>query len=95
MKENLFKMSAVLKKIFGYGIMTTLFLGGFTFFAYVIAIIIGGDTAELICRMVSDRIIPILIYVTNVCIVLGLVAMYLAGEKALSPESEKEKYKKS
>ena len=45
MKETLKKISDVFKLIFGYGIMIVLFAGGLTFFGYVIALIIGGETA--------------------------------------------------
>ncbi len=92
MKEKMRKLSTVIKKLVGYGIVATLFLGGLTFFAYVIAIIIGGDGGATICNIVYNKIIPILIYVTNICVVLGLIAMYMAGEKALTPESGSEEY---
>ena len=49
MKEFCKKISAVLKTIFGYGIMISLFAGGLTFFGYVAALIIGGDAAAAIC----------------------------------------------
>ena len=88
MKETLLKLSAALKKFFGYGILTTLFLGGFTFFAYVIAVIVGGETAVWICDVVNNKMIPVLIYVTNICVALGLVAMYLAGETALTTKKK-------
>jgi len=94
MKETMLKMSESIKKIFGYGIMLSLFLGGLTFFAYVVALLVGGDTAVAICDVVYNKFIPILIYATNIFVALGLVAMYLAGEKALTPESGATKYKK-
>lgn len=94
MKEKMRKLSTVIKKLVGYGIVATLFSGGFIFFAYVIALILGGDVAALICDVVSNRIVPILIYVSNICVVLGLIAMYMAGEKALTPESGSEEFKK-
>ena len=46
MKELCMKISAILKTIFGYGIMISLFAGGLTFFGYIAALIIGGDTAS-------------------------------------------------
>ena len=54
MKKTLKKISNILKMIFGYGIMLSLFLGGATFFGYVAALIIGGETATLICNFIYN-----------------------------------------
>ena len=85
------KISDILKKIFGYGIMITLFAGGLIFFGYVSALIIGGDTAAKICAFIADKYTPIMVYVTSVFVLLGLVAMYLGGEMALTAETKKKK----
>lgn len=91
MKEFCKKISDVLKTIFGYGIMVTLFAGGLTFFGYVVALIIGGDVATAICTVIYKEIVPIIIYVSVIMVLLGLVAMYLGGEVALTPEKKKAK----
>lgn len=83
MKEIAKKISAVLRTIFGYGIMICLFAGGLTFFGYVAALIIGGATAEAICIFIYKTIIPIIIKASTILVLLGLVTMYLNGEKAL------------
>lgn len=88
MKAICKKISNVLKMVFGYGIMITLFAGGLTFFGYVAALIIGGDTATVISTFIYKEIIPVIIYVSVIMVLLGLVAMYLAGEKALTPEKK-------
>ena len=88
MKEKLKKVSGVCKLIFGYGIMIVLFAGGLTFFAYLAALIIGGETATAICTWIYKTFIPIIIYAANILIVFGLVSMYLAGEKALTPDKK-------
>ncbi len=89
MKEKMKKVSDVLKVIFGYGIMITLFVGGLTFFGYLAALIIGGDTAVLICEVIYKKIVPVMIYASTSMVLLGLVAMYLAGEKSLTPSNPK------
>ncbi len=88
MKEFCKKLSGVLKTIFGYGIMIALFSGGLTFFGYVVAIIVGGDVATTICTVIYKNILPVIIYLAVVMVLLGLVAMYLAGETALTPEKK-------
>ena len=89
MKEKLKKISDVMKLVFGYGIMITLFVGGITFIGYLVALVIGGDTAALICKIIYKNIIPIMIYSTTILVLFGLVTMYLAGEKALTPSKRK------
>lgn len=89
MKNVCKKIVSVLRVIFGYGIMVCLFAGGLTFFGYVAALIIGGDTAATICEVVYKEIIPIIIKTSTVLVLLGLVTMYLNGEKALTSSKKK------
>ena len=89
MKETLKKISDVFKLIFGYGIMIVLFAGGLTFFGYVLALIIGGETAGAICTWIYKSFIPVIIYASTILILFGLATMYLAGEKALVPDRKK------
>ena len=85
MKEVCKKVANVLKTVFGYGIMIALFAGGLTFFGYVAALIIGGEVATAISVFIYNRIIPVIIYVSVIMVLLGLLAMYLNGEVALTP----------
>ena len=85
------KLTELCKTIFGYGIMITLFAGGLTFFAYVAALIIGGETAALICEITYKQVIPVIVKVSTVMILLGLLCMYLGGEKSLTPSEKKKK----
>ena len=84
MKEFCKKLSAVLKTIFGYGIMICLFAGGMTFFGYMAALVIGGDIAAVICVFIYKTFIPYIIKASTILVMLGLVAMYLGGELALT-----------
>ena len=89
MKAICKKLSAVLKTVFGYGIMICLFAGGLTFFGYMAALIIGGETAAALCTFIYKTIIPYIIKASTVMILLGLVAMYLNGETALTTRKNK------
>lgn len=84
MKHVLNKISSILRTIFGYGIMICLFGGGLTFFGYLAAIIIGGETAALICEVIYKTILPVIIYTSTSLVMLGLLAMYLSGEVAMT-----------
>ena len=69
--------------------MISLFAGGLTFFGYVVALIIGGETGTLISTFIYGSIIPVIIYFSVIMVLLGLLAMYLNGEVALTPEKKK------
>lgn len=91
MKEFAKKVSSVLRKLFGYGIMLCLFAGGLTFLGYLAAMIIGGETATAICVCIYKQIIPVIIYASTILVLLGLVVMYLNGETALTANKKKPK----
>ena len=95
MKELLNKIISVLKTIFGYGIMISLFAGGLTFFGYLVALILGGDVAATICAVIYEKIIPVLIYISTSMVLLGLIVMYLSGETALTSSNKKNKQEKN
>jgi len=95
MKNKIEKIASVLKTIFGYGIMSCLFLGGLTFVGYVIALIAGGETAVIICDFIYKTIMPIIIYASNIFVLLGLVILYMSGEKALSVNDKNSKKEKA
>ncbi len=89
MKAVCRKIADVLKVIFGYGIAICLFAGGLTFFGYLAALCIGGETAEQICIVIYKTIIPYIIRCSTVLVLLGLVVMYLSGQKALTADKKK------
>ncbi|MBR4458437.1 MAG: hypothetical protein IKS31_05720 [Clostridia bacterium] len=92
MKATLKKISDVCRIIFGYGIEIVLFVGGLTFFGYMAAVIIGGETATNICTWISKSLTPVIIYASTILILFGLLTMYLAGEKALTPDKRGAKH---
>lgn len=93
MKTGYKKAIDILKLIFGYGIEAVLFAGGLTFFGYVAALLIGGDTATNLCTWISKSFTPALICASTILILFGLLVMYLAGEKALTPQKKEAKAK--
>ena len=83
MREISNKIANIMQIIFGYGILMCLFVGGISFFGYVVALIVGGDTACLICTSIYNILYPYLVKLSTVLVLLGLVKMYLCGEVAL------------
>ena len=93
MKIVLNIISEVLGWIFGYGMMICLFVGGLSFFAYVVALIVGGDTATEICKFIYKDLYKYLVYVTSALVLVGLLKMYISGQTALTT-GKKEKAEK-
>lgn len=91
MKETLNKIGTFLKTIYGYGIMISLFAGGLTFIGYLVALVIGGETATLICTFIYKKFIPVIIYIASIMVILGIISMYLCGQIALSVNDNKKK----
>ena len=71
--------------------MICLFIGGLTLFGYLAALVIGGETATAICVFMHKQLMPVVIYVTTALVLLGLVAMYMAGEVALTASAKQKK----
>ena len=88
MKEKMKKITDILRLVYGYGIMITLFAGGLTFFGYIIALFIGGGTAAAICEFIYKGVFPLIIKITTITVLSGLPVMYLSGELALTAKKE-------
>ena len=81
----------ILKLVFGYGIMISLFVGGTTMLGYLAALCIGGDIAVAICSFIKQYIIPVITYTSTIMVLFGILLMYLSGETALSAKKTQKK----
>lgn len=79
------KVAKILTYVYAIGIAVALFAGALSSIAYVVAMVIGGDTAKEICRFVYKDFYPVIIYISSVSILIGLLKMYVSGQKALVP----------
>jgi len=89
MKKILKVISKILDYVYGWGIFICLFVGGITFFGYVAAFIIGGETAAVICDFIYKTVFKILIYGGNVIVLVGLLNMYIKNQKSLTVSGDK------
>lgn len=85
------KIANILSYVYAVGIAVSLFVGAISFFGYVAAFIIGGQTASEICEFIYKTVYPVLIYLSSISVLIGLVKMYVAGEKSLVPPKKKHK----
>lgn len=89
MKETIKKISDFLSKVFAVGVLLSLFVGGLTFFGYLVALVIGGDVAAEICTFLYKTVLPVCIKTSTIMVLLGLGIMYLRGEVALTSDKKK------
>lgn len=81
----------ILLTVFAVGAIGTLFAGGLALAGYIIAMVIGGDTAPVICAFIYKTYLPLVIKITSVIVGVGLLAMYLTKQKALVASSDNTK----
>ena len=84
MKNMINKTIKVIDSVYGWGIMVSLFLGGLSILGFLAAFIIGGDISVEITTFIYKSFFRVIIYATNVIVILGLIGMYLKGEKSLT-----------
>lgn len=82
------KVTDILLKVFGIGVCFCLFAGGFSILGYVVALIIGGETATAICTFIFKKYLPLIIRFTSIFTGVGLLGMYLSHQKALTAQAE-------
>ena len=85
------KLYTVLNKIYGFSMIFAFFLGFLPVIPFVIAILIGGSMGESISLFMYNKVYPIAFVMASVAVVVGLIAMYIRGEKSLSVESYEKK----
>jgi uncharacterized integral membrane protein len=86
------KIADVLSTIFGWGIYIVLVAGGLAFFGFLIAFIMGGgkgSAAEGLAVAIQKQYFPLVIKTGTAVIAVGLIAMFVGKQQALSLISEK------
>lgn len=84
------KISNILLTIFAVGVIFTLFAGGASVLGYIVALIIGGETAINICTTIYTVYLPWIIQICSIAVGFGLIGMYLEKKKALTVTGNKE-----
>ena len=74
MKEKVFK---ILNKLYAILILVAFFAGLLPLIPFIIAIIIGGSSAEKICLFLYNKYYPWVIAMAAISVVIGLIAMYI------------------
>ena len=88
MKKFREKTALVLTYIYALGIFVALFGGAVSVLGYLAAFIVGGETAALVSDFIYRSLYPVLVYIATGSVLVGLLKMYVAGEKALTPKKK-------
>lgn len=83
------KAAKALSYIYAIGILVALSVGALSFLGYLVAIVIGGPIATEICVFIYKKVYPVLFYISSGSVLLGLLKMYVAGEKTMVPNKKK------
>lgn len=84
MKKFCNNLSHILRTVFGWGMLVCLGTGGLVGMGYLAALILGGNAAAVICAFLHDTVLPVLIQSTTRLVLLGILAIYLSGDTAMT-----------
>ena len=74
---------AYLLVAFSIGVLVTLFAGALSLAGYIVALIIGGETAATLCAFIYTQYFPWVIKICSIAVGFGLIGMYFDKKKAL------------
>ena len=78
------KISKICLTVFSVGVLLCLLAGALSAVGYVVALIIGGETATALCAFLYKEYFRWVIRICSVSVGFGLIGMYLNKMKALS-----------
>lgn len=78
----------ILLRVFAFGVLLSLFAGGLSFIGYLVALMLGGEKAEMLCVFIFKSYLPWVIKLTSIFTMCGLAGMYLTKRKALAANVE-------
>ena len=85
------KLLNLCKTIYGWGMTISFFAGGLPVVPFVFAIAIGGSWGEGVAVFLYRQYYPCVILLASICMVIGLIAMYLEKQQGLSLKTITEK----
>ncbi len=84
MRDKIYK---ALKTLYGITMTVAFFGGVLPLIPFVLAIVIGGPTGEAISDFLYKQYYPWVIALASISVVIGLIAMYIGKQEALSAKS--------
>ena len=81
MKTFVNKISSLLETLIGITLAVCLFLGALGFVGFLVALIVGGNTAGVICDWVYNVFYALLVKISTITTLFTFVLLYLKGVK--------------
>jgi hypothetical protein len=88
------KIYGILTKTYGILMMVSFFAALIPVIPFIVALCVGGPTAEAICIFLYKEYYVWVIAAASIAVVIGLVAMYIGKKEGLSVKSVGKKDKK-
>ena len=86
MREKVYK---ILSRIYGIMMSISFFAGFLPLIPFVFAVIVGGKLGESISLFLYKQYYPWVITIGSLALVVGLIAMYVINQNALSIKESK------
>lgn len=84
MKQKIYN---VIHKVYGILMTISFFAGILPIIPYMIALIIGGETGQVIAQFLYNDYYKWVILGASVSVLVGLIGLYVSGEEGLSVKS--------
>lgn len=81
------KIYVVLKKLYGITMTISFFGGVIPLAPFIMAMLFGGTTGETIALWLYHQYYPWIIALASIAVIVGLIAMYVNKQEALSSKS--------
>lgn len=88
MREKVYK---ILSRIYGIMMSISFFAGFLPLIPFVFAVIVGGELGESISLFLYKQYYPWVITIGSLALVVGLIAMYVIKQNALSIKESKKR----
>ena len=81
------KIYNIINKIYGFLMTAAFFAGVLPILPFIVAICIGGSTAEAICLFLYNDYYKWVILTASVAVLVGLIGLYVGKQEGLSAKS--------
>ncbi len=84
MREKIYN---IINKIYGVLMTISFFAGALPLLGFIVALFIGGESAEAISLFLKNDFYPYVIALASIAVFIGWIAMYIGGKESLSIKS--------
>lgn len=78
------KIEYIIESVFSLSLIIAILGGGIIFLMFIVALIMGGSTGEMIAVNASEKVMPYFIRAASISILAGLIYVYMNKQHALT-----------